>query len=71
MIIAKWESRSGKHWVQLIKQGSGYSYTSPDAGGSLGSNVTTDAQAIQALADKVLTGYFQPDANTTPMQRTI
>ena len=71
MIIAQWESKSGKHWVQLIKKDSGYGYTSPAAGGSLGYNVTTDSEAVQALTSKVMTGYFQPDANTAPMRRTI
>src|SRR4051812_2136496 len=35
-ILARWESRSGKHWVNLDRGESGYGYRSNGSGGSLG-----------------------------------
>lgn len=67
--IARWESRSGKHWVDLYQHDPGYSYTSPDAGGLL-ADVSTK-QAILQMQHRVDSGYFQPDANVTPMRRVF
>lgn len=70
--IAKWESRSGKHWVKLdrITLDDGrifYGYASPSAGGGLAA--TSEPDAIVELERKIAIGYFQPDANKTPMHR--
>lgn len=65
--IARWESRSGKHWVDLLHDGEHASYRSEDCGGFLGR--ITEAEAIERLTAKVQSGYFQPDANKTPMQQ--
>ena len=75
--VARWESRSRKHWVELSAcsygtvdtpfRGICWSYESPDAGGTV--EATNDAEAIRAVQSKVDAGYFQPDANRTPMQR--
>lgn len=64
--IARWESKSGKHWVELHSHGDGsYSYKSPGAGGT--SYHKTDDEAVQAVQQKVDSGLFQPDANKKPM----
>jgi hypothetical protein len=68
MILAKWESKSGKHWVILNREEWGVSYSAPQAGGTF-ANPITDEEAIAEMAKRVALGYFQPDANTTPMKR--
>ena len=75
--IARWESRSGKHWVELFynpafKLADGRTvvdahYCAPGCGGSVVAN--TESEAIDALQSRVGAGYFQPDANKTPMHR--
>lgn len=76
-LIARWESRSGKHWVDLyfnpaFKLANGQTITSAhykgvDCGGGL--SASTPESAIAELQRRVDTGYFQPDANKTPMKR--
>lgn len=68
MLIARWESVSGKHWVELTRSESGsVFYDAPRATGSLAK--VTDAEAIADMQARVDKGYFQPDANKTPMKR--
>lgn len=66
-LIARWESKSGKYWAELYMDSIGPSYKGVDCGGSMG-NLTADA-AVAAMQQKVDMGYFQPDANKTPMKR--
>ncbi len=66
--LAKWESKSGKYWVTLTRSDYGVSYTAPQACGTF-ANPITDAEAIAQMANQVALGYFQPDANKTPMRR--
>ncbi len=61
MKTRRWESRSGKHWVELYSAIDGFSYKAPGCGGHLGPNLVTFFQMLQ-------TGYFQPDANKLPMK---
>jgi hypothetical protein len=68
MILAKWESKSGKHWVTLIRSEWGVSYSAPQAHGTF-ANPITDEEAIADIEKQVSLGYFQPDANKTPMKR--
>jgi hypothetical protein len=69
--IARWESKSGKHWVNLSANGDGsYFYDAPDMHGSLG-HQNNDQAAIDQFSVRVVTGIFQPDANTTPMHRVF
>jgi hypothetical protein len=75
--IARWESRSGKHWVELFyypafqfadgRVEPSASYTALHSGGSLG-NMTEEA-AIAEMQARVDRGLFQPDAAKTPMRR--
>lgn len=76
-IIARWESRSGKHWVNLyfnpaFKLADGHivadaHYEGIGCGGSIAAS--TESEAIAAMETRVASGYFQPDANKTPMKR--
>lgn len=66
--IARWESKSGKHWVNLHSDKWGHHYESPGAFGSLG-NKMTDEKALENMEFKISMGGFQPDANKTPMKR--
>lgn len=65
--IARWESKSGKHWVDLLHDGTFAAYTAPNCGGYLGT--MTPNAAISAMQQRVDTGYYQPDANKTPMKK--
>lgn len=69
MLVAKWESRSGKHTAELHRTDSGFKYAGDGCGGYLVE--TTEPEAIAAMERRVASGYFQPDANVTPMRRTI
>ena len=69
-VLARWESRSRKHWVILeyTETGAGI-YRSNDAGGCLGR--MGEAEALIAMQAKVDSGYFLPDAAKTPMHRVV
>ena len=67
--IARWESSSGKDWVDLHDHGDGsYSYNAPSAGGHLGKLPSRD-HAISQMQTKVDSGYFLPDKAKRPMKR--
>ena len=68
MTLARWQSRSKKHWVELSQTEHGFKYTAPDCGGYLAAQARLGA--VEELQAKVDSGYFQPDANKTPMHRT-
>jgi hypothetical protein len=67
-ILARWESKSGKHWVDLIQyESGGFGYSAPGQSGTLARG--EDVEAISEIQRRVDLGYFQPDANKTPMKR--
>jgi hypothetical protein len=67
-VIARWESKSGKHWVELTQwESGGAGYSAPGQCGVLGYLEGSDA--IAEMQRRVDLGYFQPDANKTPMKR--
>jgi len=69
-IIAKWESKSHKWFAVLYEHTNGaYSYSGASCGGSLG--IIPRQQAIDLMQSRVDQGYFQPDANKTPMRRVL
>jgi hypothetical protein len=76
-LIARWESRSGKHWVDLyfnpaFKLADGRIVTDAHYRGvnCMGSvKGSTPDEAILEMENRVRVGYFQPDANKTPMKR--
>ena len=65
-IVARWESKTGKHWVNATVSPEGYGgYHSPGAGGSTG---TLGPEAvIEEVGRMVARGYFLPDSAKTPM----
>jgi len=64
--VARWESKSGKHWLEVYAdQWGGAYFRAPGAGGSRGSV----AEAIAWC--ELHSGDFQPDANKTPMVRVF
>jgi hypothetical protein len=77
--IARWESRGGKYWVDLyynpaFKLADGSTivdahYRGDGCGGSI--QAQSEAEAIASMQKRVDAGYFQADANKTPMKRTI
>lgn len=66
-VIARWESRSGKHWAELYHDGTAAFYRGVGCGGNLG--VIGEAEAVAEMQRKVDSGYFLPDSAKTPMKR--
>jgi hypothetical protein len=62
--IERWESKTGKHWVEIHQyDDGGYSYDAPGSGG-----LCETIDYIHGLIEK---GLFQPDKNKTPMRRVL
>jgi len=78
-LIARWESRGGKYWVNLYFNPAFHLCNGTDivdahyrgdncSGGVDG--VKTESEAIAAMQSRYIDrGYFQADANKTPMHR--
>jgi hypothetical protein len=77
--IARWESRGGKYWVDLFFNPAFHlcngtdvvdaHYRGDNCGGGV-DGVSTEAEAIAAIQTRYVDrGYFQADANKTPMRR--
>ena len=65
--VARWSSKSGKHWVDMHQHSDGnYSYDASNGGGNLG--VMDYSEAVKRMQSKVDMGGFQPDANKSPMK---
>ena len=80
--LARWESRGGKHWVELHKSicppgrlpcSPSYSYSSCNGGGNLGTVRAIDAEkaAVAIMQARVDSGYFLPDDAKLPMKRVV
>ncbi len=67
-LIARWESKSGKHFAELNRDSMGYSYRGNGAGGFMGA--MPEADALASIEARVDSGYFLPDNAKTPMKRT-
>lgn len=67
-LLARWESKGGKYWVEVYSDERGQTYHSDDGGGNLG-NIGEDA-AIEQVEKRVLRGDFLPDRAKTPMVMT-
>lgn len=76
-LIARWESKGGKYWVDLffnpcfhLANGTDMvdaHYQGQGCGGSVdGQTIEETIASMQARVDR---GYFQADANKTPMHR--
>ena len=76
-LIARWESRGGKYWVNLYFNPAFHlcdgrtvvdaHYRGDNCGGPV--NGQTELEAIAAMQIQIDRGYFQADANKTPMHR--
>lgn len=77
-LIARWESRGGKYWIDLYfnpcfhfcdgTSAVDAHYRGRGCGGGV-DGVTTENEAIAAMQAQIDRGYFQADANKTPMHR--
>ena len=47
-VIARWESKGGKHWIEVYKDARGYFYREPNGGGTLFSFISDD-EAVQKM----------------------
>jgi hypothetical protein len=75
--IARWESRGGKYWVDLyfnpaFKLADGRTvvdahYSGTGCGGGVPAQSATEA--VEYMQRRIESGYFQADANKTPMKR--
>ena len=71
VLIARWESVRGRWWLELevtilADRTAVYGYSADRAGGSFGP-ADFDG-AYDELTWRVERGYYQPDANVTPMR---
>lgn len=66
-VIARWESKSGKHWAELYHDGVAAFYRGVGCGGNIG--ICDKDTGIAELQRKVDSGYFLPDSAKTPMKR--
>lgn len=64
-LVARWESKSGKHWVEVYDSPQGQSYS---ASGGAGGWFYDGPEAMMArMTNRVAMGDFQPDSAKTPM----
>lgn len=68
VVIARWESNSKKHWVELYKDEFGYGYASSAGGGNMGA-LPSDNEAIEIIKSRL--DDFAPDAMKTPLKRVM
>jgi hypothetical protein len=70
--VARWESRSGKHYVDLYLNtlDSGLTYYGYESKGCMGTfEPVTEEVAVGRVQGMVDAGYFQPDRLLNPMKR--
>ena len=71
-IIARWESRGGANWIELLTDGKYCFYNGNDCGGSCG-RMTKD-EALAYLTGRIASGEFAPNTAKNPstyMKRVI
>lgn len=66
-LIARWESKRGKDWVELWHDEYGYSYKGNTCGGSLGN--ATLAQAMTFMERETAAGMQVFCTQASPMKR--
>lgn len=70
--VARWESDSGKHWVELYSDKWGYGYNGVGCGGFLGKYDTiTRDQAIARIERDTVGGAAVYHPGKRPMRRTV
>jgi len=70
IILARWKSRGGKHYVELHKSAFGYSYNGNNCGGNLDA-FASDEAAVACIQELIDSGYFLPDSAKLPMKRVL
>lgn len=74
VVIARWESRRGKDWVEVYEQTFGicpepsYGYNCRNGGGWMGSN-TTREQALETIRQRMAAGCFC--SQKSPMRKVV
>ena len=71
-VIGRWESDSGKYWVELYSDQWGYGYDGKGCGGFLGKHDTlTEAQAVDRIERDTAGGAGVYHPGKRPMRRTV
>jgi hypothetical protein len=71
MIVARWQSRGGAHWVELHAfDNGGFFYRGNGCGGNMTATLDQSA-AVAQIQQRVDAGEFLPDAARVPMRRTV
>jgi hypothetical protein len=66
-VIARWESKRGKDWVEVYEHALGYCYEGNGCGGWF-ADITRD-EAIASIADRVERGEFC--SQKSPMRKVV
>jgi hypothetical protein len=66
-VIARWESKRGKDWLELYEDKHGMGYEANGAGGFLGK--VTRERAIEDMEQRIANGMYC--SQKTPMKRTV
>lgn len=67
MLLSRWESTRGAHFVELHSSVMGFAYRGNDCGGVLKAKTIDGAR--RELQTKIDSGYFLPDAAKVPMRK--
>ena len=68
-IVARWESRGGKHYVELRRGRYDYGYDANSAAGSICNPNVTIEEAVMVVEAMLARGCFLPDSAVLPMKR--
>jgi len=70
-VVARWQSRGGKHWVDLRHGRYDYGYAANGAGGSVCNPNLTIEEAVLVVEAMLARGCFLPDNAVLPMKRIM
>ena len=65
-LVQRWQSRSGKHWIELYRDDLGFFYEGNDCGGNLGN--VTEAQARDEIETRIVMWGTKMKAVAAPPQ---
>ena len=66
-VIARWESRRGKDWVELYKDQWGYGYAANGSGGFFGR--VSETRALEEMERRIFIGMYA--SQTKPMKKVV